>query len=479
MRNPAKALLPDSAAILGACLALFCATPAWSQQDDDALDEALLGFDEPEQEEPTPAPSLPTKTWRDQLTWLDFGVTLSLGSSFNFAHDAPDANQTDYRGFSRLEPRLSLDVTINPFESWRLRIGRHFDYDFIYFIRGRDEYTDEVLDAYESEYEWWVGFDDLYVQGKILPMLDIKVGRQVVAWGKSENIRVTDILNPLDNREPGVVDIENLRLPVVMSKLDLYLGDWNISGIVGHEVRLNKDPTYGSDFYPSTQPPPEEEAPGWDIENQEYAVAVNGAFSGWDLSLYGASFFADQAHLEADRTPGAPPVQTLRHSRLTMSGAAFDVVLGNWLLKGEVAYLYGLEFFSAPGDRKSRLDVLAGVTYSGFDETVISVEIANRHLFAHEKALEDEPDSVVRDELQYALRITRELLHDRLLLMAFASTFGPLADRGALVRLNGSLECTDAVSLSAGVIFYRSGDKRCFIDVGDNDRIFVDLTYNL
>ena len=66
-----------------------------------------------------------------------------------------------------------------------------------------------------------------------------------MVWGKSDNLRVTDVLNPLDNREPGLVDIEDLRLPTTMTKLDLYLGDWNLSGMVVHEVRFNKAPALG------------------------------------------------------------------------------------------------------------------------------------------------------------------------------------------------------------------------------------------
>ena len=38
---------------------------------------------------------------------------------------------------------------------------------------------------------------DAYVEGSITDSLDMKLGRQVVIWGRSDTLRVTDILNPL------------------------------------------------------------------------------------------------------------------------------------------------------------------------------------------------------------------------------------------------------------------------------------------
>jgi len=62
----------------------------------------------------------------------------------------------------------------------------------------------------------------------------------VVVWGRSDTIRVTDVLNPIDNRRPGMVDIEDLRLPVAMAKLDYFVGDWRVTPIAILEQRFQK-----------------------------------------------------------------------------------------------------------------------------------------------------------------------------------------------------------------------------------------------
>ncbi len=109
--------------------------------------------------------------------------------------------------------------------------------------------------------------------------LDIKVGRQIIVWGRSDNMRVTDVLNPLDLREPGLTDIEDLRMPVAMTRLDFYHGNWNVTGVAVHEQRSDKKPSYGSDFYPLPLvfgPLPDKE-PKSEIDNTGFAeIGVNG-----------------------------------------------------------------------------------------------------------------------------------------------------------------------------------------------------------
>jgi hypothetical protein len=88
-----------------------------------------------------------------------------------------------------------MEVKITPL--WRLLIGMKLFYDFAYALKGRDQFTEEVLDAYEDEVE----LSEAFVQGRLNRYLDIKAGRQIVVWGRSDNIRITDVLNPLDLRE--------------------------------------------------------------------------------------------------------------------------------------------------------------------------------------------------------------------------------------------------------------------------------------
>jgi len=204
------------------------------------MDDVLSGFDAPAEKQIDVG-----KTDDGMIPeWLELGGSIGISASVNFAHDAPEEGGTDFRGLSMLRTTVALDSEAT-FGGWQLKISGHGFYDAAYVIQNRDQYTDELLDLYEQEFE----LDDVYLIGSLASNLDIKTGRQIVVWGKSDNLRITDILNPLDNRVPGLVDIKNRRLPVTMTKLDYYFGDWNLSGIMVHEVRFDKNPVFNSDFF--------------------------------------------------------------------------------------------------------------------------------------------------------------------------------------------------------------------------------------
>ena len=428
----------------------------------EGLEDVIEGFDED-------APAVASGTGEEgkQSRW-DLTGDVTLGSSYNLHSHTPQTlppTNTDYGGLSRLRLELDLELDVKLSNSWKARISGWGFHDFAYGINGRDTYTAEVLEEYENEAE----LTDTYIQGSLLHSLDIKAGRQIVVWGKSDNLRVTDVLNPLDNREPGLVDIEDLRLPVTMTRLDYYLGKWNLTGMAIHEIRFNKNPVFGNDFYPSPSQSPPETIPDHGGSNTEYAVALNGILTGWDISLYGARIFDDQSHFAS--------LAELRHSRLTMTGAAVNVALGNWLLKSEAAYFDGLEFF-APVEKKSRTDVLIGTEYSGFSEATISLELVNRHIHDFEAVLENPPDSAQENTVQTALRYQQDFMNDTFHVIALALTSGWKGDDGAVQRLSLGYDVNDSVSVTGGYVNYTAGDKAEFSHIGKNDRFFFDVKYS-
>jgi hypothetical protein len=291
-----------------------------------------------------------------------------------------------------------------------------------------------------------------------------------VVWGKSDNIRITDILNPLDLRLPGLVDIRFLRLPVTMTKLDYYQGDWNLGGIVIHEPRFNKFPVFNGEFFPFNQPVPDPEEPGVSWENQQAALSLNGIFSGWDIAFYGAYVF--------DRQPYFSELSTGRreYPKVLFGGVATNVAVGNWLIKGEAALLDGLEFANTE-EEKQRFDVLVGVDYSGFTETTITLEFANRHLIDFDERLAQAPDSQKEDWNQFAFRLTKDFLNDTLHFTLLVSSYGIFAGEGGFERVQLEYDLRDNLTLTGGVVFYQSGDFPSFQDVGDNDRLLFELEY--
>ena len=401
------------------------------------------------------------------------GGEFSLGAVANFSHDRPEPGQTDWRGLSRLRTRLALEFDAEPSDFLSIHVSGYGFHDFAYQINGRDSYTDEVLDDYEKELE----LTETYALVNPLPSLDFRFGRQIVVWGGSDNIRVTDILNPLDFREPGLTDLEYIRLPVTMSRLDYYIGAWRLSGTAIHEIRFDKNPSFGSDYYPFEEPLPREEKPSHGGDNTEWALSLGGTFSGWDVALYAADYFNDQAHLETVPSPQGPQL-VRRHASLWMVGASANLALGNWLLKTETAWLDGFQYFNTGDETFSRLDILLGIEYSGIKETTVSVEVANRHINNFDGLLEAGPDSEQEDTFVSAVRVVREFWNDTLTGTLLAMTYGVAGEDGALQRLQVEYDLRDNLELTVGMILYQSGDLPEFENIGDNDRVFGEVAFH-
>ena len=439
------------------------------RSSDDSLDTILEGFEEADGDKE----GMSDAVFADDTSIWSIDGQFKLGMSYNISHDAPGKNEADWRGLSRLRPEFQLDLNARFSDRWQGLVSAKGFYDLAYTIKGRDSFTASVLRAYEEEVE----FKELYLLGQLTRYLDLKIGRQIVVWGKSDNIRVTDVLNPLDIREPGLTDIEDLRLPVGMAKLDYYFGNWNLAGIVIPEIRFDKMPVFGHDFYPASVPMPQEDKPGTCFENIEWALSAGGIFDGWDMDFYVARIFNDTPHLEAISSGTTPTVER-RHERLHMYGTAYNRALGNFLLKMEAAFFDGMKYANNPDSDYARIDLLGGFEYSGFKETTVTVECANRHIYDHNKVLEAYPDGVYRDMFQTVLRYSRDFWHDTLTLNFIGTLFGPSKADGAYGRMDVAYDISDTRKVRGGLVLYQSGDLLRLQNVSDNDRVFFEYQYN-
>ena len=440
----------------------------FSDQADLSTEEILEGFDEEDPE--SGMETAPTD--ESALSIFQFSGHAKIGASVNIAHPSPPPGQTDWRGLSRLRPEFQLETKVDLHQTWQAYASAKAAWDAAYGMGDRDTFTGQVLSRNESEVE----LREAWLSGQLSNSLDLKIGRQVVVWGKSDNIRVTDVLNALDLREPGLTDIEDLRLPAAMIRLDHYTGPWQLTAMMIPEIRFNKTPVWGSDFYPSAAPLPPEAVPSDSSTNAEYAAALSGVFSGWDMALYFADIYDDTPH--AEPAPGWPPSMRLCHARLTMVGAAGNLAWGNWLFKAETAWFQGLEFFHGQGEDFDRMDILGGVEYAGFSDTTVTLEMVSRRILDFRDRLKAAPDQAAEEKIQSALRISRDFLNETLNLTLLALTYGPTGQDGALQRFTAQYDLSDAVEITGGLVLYQSGDLPEMQNIGDNDRIYLEVKYS-
>ena len=288
-----------------------------------------------------------------------------------------------------------------------------------------------------------IDINEIYLQSSLNINTDIKVGRQIVVWGKSDNIRITDTLNPLDMTTPGMVDIEDLRLGRVMSKIDYFMEKWSLTGIILHENRYSDIPKFGSEYTISNEMKYNNmlvKEPSNTIENSGIALSASANLEGQDIAFYYSNQYVDNTTY-----------------RSNMLGMGYNKVLDSFLFKTEFAYFDNYDSSTV----KSKLDGLVGLEYNGISEGSISFEMANKN-----------------DDIQYALRFTQSYLNQTLDFTALYSAFGKELEDGGFIRVWGDYDIDDKLSTSVGFINYISGDLAQFNMIKDNDRVFASLKYS-
>lgn len=484
------------AAVVGLTCAITAGTARAQNETDLDLDDLMGGFDDDfdasdieeveDVDDETPAwlADLPFAEWIAEN--VDLSGSISAGAEYSYLdHKVPHGDEigrsTAYGNLTRLDLDgfLQLDVHL-PYD-WQIRAEAVGWYDFVYRIKGRGKFGGAVLDVYE----WQLDTGEVYLTGPLNKNIDLTIGRKVVNWGRSDTFRVVDVVNPLDNKEPGLVDIEDLRRPRVMLKVDATSGPWSAQFLVVPEHRYDRNPPCGSDFFPPLKglPPGCASIPIDDRsdfgELPGIAGKVDGRFSGWDLSLYGA--YLDESRRVIDFEPSGP---RRKANRFGLLGAAGNWTRGPWLLKVEVAWLTKIRVLQSrvgnlfpSSDDKDRIDTMLGVEYYGRDNLTIALEIVNRHL------LNDPTGSTTllvttRSRFETALRISRPFFRERLDVTALAVGFGQRFQGGGLVRLSGDYELTDAWKVEGGILIFMGGSDEGLGAFDSNDRLYAEIKYS-
>ncbi len=444
-------------------LSLVCSTTIYAN----TLDADLTGFDDSSAqivESNSSADVMDgfddansTDTSEEKISLIE-GLTGKLTEQVAYSYNGTSPHDK----FTSLKSSLLLDYEHKFENGWRIKTNGKWYYDAVYDLRDV-YYSHDERKQQRHETELF----DAYIEGSLTDNLDLKVGRQVVVWGRSDTIRITDILNPLDNRRPGMVDIEDLRLPTGMIKADFFMGDWRVTPIAIVEQRFSKNPAFGSAFNPAPNPHLLEEKPN----DVTYALSVGGEFSGWDVNFYAAHVYDDNVRVVLRPQP------KIVHNKIDMLGTALNVLSGAWLFKTELAYFDGLHYTNTLNKKFSRTDALVGVEYKGIADTLISYDVSMRHLNSYDNRLLEERIPLKQDTYQHAFRVSSDFMNATVTGNYLISLYGKKLDEGGFQRLWVKYEIADGINLNAGVVDYIGGSK-LFDSIKKNDMVFMDVSYS-
>ena len=273
-----------------------------------------------------------------------------------------------------------VDFTYRPSPTAELKVGVGGDY----YLYGRDsDWNDDanfrLFDAY------------LNLTGKFA---NLKLGNQIVRWGKADGFSPLDNLNPEDFRDGIGGRREDRKLQIPMVNLELFTGMFTLQGIYIPVFFKSDYDTRGTDWalfdhYEEQVGPISivEENPSNTLENGEGGARLSSMLGSVDYAFSYFYGFEDIGTLDSLRVPqGFNPTFSdrvirdlvsfanatnqpinLLHDRQHIAGFEFETTLAMFGLRGDVAYTEKVSFITNQLQRvrKPVLQYMVGADYNG------------------------------------------------------------------------------------------------------------------
>ncbi|MBI3561719.1 MAG: hypothetical protein HY080_08395 [Gammaproteobacteria bacterium] len=161
---------------------------------------------------------------------------------------------------------------------------------------------------------------------------DLRIGKQIVAWGRADGINPTDNLTPRD----FVVLLpfeDDQRFGTTAIKFDTYLSPQ-------HTLSVFVTPW----FEPSKMPLPttatiKQQIPARTLSHSEVGIKLDKAGEGFDASVSYFRGFSLLPDLGVIASVSSAPLLTLHYDRITVFGADFARNFGRFGFRGELAYV--------------------------------------------------------------------------------------------------------------------------------------------
>jgi hypothetical protein len=389
--------------------------------------------------------------------------------------------------------RQALDLSLRyRGKNWRLQATAHAEYDFAYLMSPEryDRPTQEI-------YQWDVNSREL-IAAISLGNFELSVGRQIVAWGEGMLLSPLDVVNPRDNREPGQAALEDIRLPLLSTRLGWFYENHRVELLLNHEVEWGYRPAPLSPFSP-VQQILEGSALGqiangrdfvyshrqkrFDMQNQEAFLRWQYTGDFMDLSFYGASLLDRQGTFDIDPNTmlSSPSSLTLGldHRRYWMVGHSAVLPVADWTIRWEA----GLELNRSANTGSAEqlgtenlhiMNLMTSVSYGGIDSLNITLEIWKPFAL-------NPLDNLFYDLEQTgtALLIGYTALREKLQLNAAAMVIGLSHSASWTARMDVKYSLEDDWKVGLGVITYQPGKAMSpFSGLTRHDQILIEASWD-
>lgn len=374
---------------------------------------------------------------------------------------------------------------------YTLHAGGHAEYDLAYRV-DREAYDPYTLDTYE----YVVEPREVYANGN-WGLVDATVGRFVESWGEGIVLTPLDIVNPRDQRELGLVEPDELRLPTLGTRLALSGSIHEVEVIVMHESDFGRRATPGGAYspLPAAFPILEVRDSEWQDAQKRFDVDNQQVFGRWsfrphqvDVRLYAASSLDQQGVAEVppiDPASMDPIVLTVDHRRVSTYGVSGALPIGDFVFKLESS-IQPKKPFNTVDPMTSAVDVtrvtavtgMAGVNYWKAPWRV-TFELAKTQLQHADIGAASSAILLTSDDPVAATRVQWDPEIGRFSATAVGVAMGKASDPAWLARLEAAFELRESLLVAAGYATYHpSREFNVLSGLDTVDRIYARLRWD-
>lgn len=267
----------------------------------------------------------------------------------------------------------------------------------------------------QQELEVWEAF--LKARTK---SVDIWLGKQVIRWGKSDEINPTDNFTPEDFSEFTARDRADRKIPVWMVRGDYYADPFTYEFVFLPYFVPSPNIPKESDWYlpvlsglEASGLTIDENVPEKTFKNCVVANKISYRAEDFDMSLSYASHFNETASLLI-----APPNVVFGYERQNSVGGEFEVTTGEFGFRGEGVYTTDDPFSTSdqtvPGLVKTRdtVAVVVGADHTFASDVYVNVQYYVKHVmdFSPDLAATENDQSIIWSVSRKFLREDLEIL---------------------------------------------------------------------
>lgn len=314
---------------------------------------------------------------------------------------------------------------------------------------------------------------------------DFRIGQQQIVWGKTDGLRMLDIINPLDMREFILDDFLDSRIGLWSARLNWYTdiggSEHEFEFIIIPDARPGKFAPAGSRWAFALPAAPAGSTlavkagaePSWRPSDIEAGMAWRSNISGWDLSLNWFYGWKDSPNMQKRATPGLMTLTPV-YQRMNTVGGSFSNAFGAVVLRGEVAVNIA-EGINKTGvtpttsiGRQTTVNAAFGLDYTK-NNWRVSPQFFIRYLPGWDNSVaEDQASGFV------SLIVSTDYLNEKLKPEVIG--LYDWADGSWMMRPKVSYEFSDEVTARVGVDLF-GGSNGFFGQFDKNDRVYTEAEY--